>query len=127
MEQNKKTILIIDDDLDLQFVITTKLKACGFSVKSLLEGKLSSTFDAAKICDMILLDVQLPGVSGVHLGQQLKSTPETLSIPIIMLTGHSDSDQLFLESKANALFRKPFSLSELVVKIKELFDPVATA
>lgn len=119
---HEKTILIIDDDVDFQYVVTAKLKACGYLVRSLVEGTIKSVFESARNCDMVLLDVELPGESGVVLGQELKSSPETRSIPIIMLTGHSDSDKMFLESKANVLFKKPFSLSELVVKIKEMLD-----
>jgi response regulator RpfG family c-di-GMP phosphodiesterase len=123
MGRNEKTILVIDDDLDLQFVITTKLKSCGFRVRSLIEGKLNSTFAAVKGCDIVLLDVKLPGLSGVELGNKLKSSPETQAIPIILLTGHSDGNELFVESKANALFSKPFSLAALLSKIKELLPP----
>jgi CheY-like chemotaxis protein len=121
--QQGKTILVIDDDLDFQYMISTMLENIGFGVKNLVEGKLSAALNSAKVCDMILLDVELPGTNGVELSKQLKLTPQTEAIPIILITGHSDSEKLFSESNANALFKKPFSLSSLVSKITELLTP----
>jgi CheY-like chemotaxis protein len=123
MVQEGKTILVIDDDLDFQLMVSTMLEKVGFGVKYLVEGRLSSALDSARTCDMILLDVELPGMSGVELSKQLKLTPEIETIPIILVTAHSDCDKLFSESNANALFKKPFSLSALLLKITELLTP----
>jgi DNA-binding response OmpR family regulator len=122
MNENEKTILVIDDDIDFQFMVTLVLQRCGYAVKSLVEGKVKSTIESAKSCDIVLLDVDLPGVSGVDLGKELKSVPETLNIPIIMLTAHTECEKLFIECGANALLKKPFSLSALLSKINELLS-----
>jgi DNA-binding response OmpR family regulator len=119
MESNK-TILVIDDDLDFQLMIGNLLRNNGFSVRTLLEGKVDTTLDTARGCDMVLLDVQLPGVSGIDLGKELKSSSETSNIPVILITGHSEPEKLFTEAQANALLKKPFALSGLVDKINEL-------
>ena len=63
MKGNEKTILIVDDDIDFQFMITTMLKLSGFHVKSLIEGQLIPAVDSAKACDMVLLDIELPGIN----------------------------------------------------------------
>ena len=62
-------VLIIDDDVDFQFMVGTMLRSSGYSVKSLLEGKLPTTLTLARDCDVILLDIELPGMSGVDLGK----------------------------------------------------------
>jgi CheY-like chemotaxis protein len=124
MVKDAKTILVIDDDIDFQFMVSTMLENVGYDVKYLVEGKLSSVVKSAKACDMILMDVELPGVSGVDLTKHLKSTPEIETIPIILVTGHNESEKLFSESKADALIKKPFSFSALLVKITELLTPV---
>jgi CheY-like chemotaxis protein len=83
MVQGGKTILVIDDDLDFQFMVSSMLENVGFGVNHLVEGRLSAALHSARACDMILLDVELPGMNGVELAKNLKSTPETKAIPII--------------------------------------------
>jgi CheY-like chemotaxis protein len=124
MVQEGKTILVVDDDLDFQFMVSRMLETDGFGVKYLIEGRLNSILKSARACDMILLDVDLPGMNGVDLSKTLKSIPDTKAIPIILVTGHSECDRLFNESKANAFFKKPFSFSALRLKITELLSPV---
>lgn len=124
MVQDGKTILVIDDDLDFQYMISRMLENNGFNVKFLLNGQLNRTIDWAKRCDAVVLDVELPGMNGIELAKNLKSLPDTEAIPIILVTGHCDSDSLFSESHANALFKKPFSLSRLLQKITDLVNPV---
>lgn len=122
-------VLIIDDDVDFQFMVGSMLRSSGYIVKSLLEGKLHTTLNLASECDVILLDIELPGMNGVDLGKQLKATPATANIPILLVSGHNKCETLFIESEANAFFQKPFSLSSLMSKIQELisrtkdFDP----
>ena len=91
----EKTILIIDDDLDFQFMVGSMLRTSGYEVRTLLEGKLKSAVDIASKCDMVLLDIELPGLSGIDLGKQLRSVPATSEIPIILVSGHSNGDELF--------------------------------
>jgi two-component system, sensor histidine kinase and response regulator len=121
MEQSK-TILIIDDDVDFQFMVSSILLGKGYKVKSLVAGAFASAAKAARDCDIVLLDMRLPGVSGIDIGKKLKSVPETSEIPIIVVTADHEPDSLYRESKANAIFRKPFSLSGLIKKIEELLS-----
>jgi response regulator RpfG family c-di-GMP phosphodiesterase len=127
MQGNKKTVLIVDDDVDFQFMITTMLKLNGFAIKSLIEGHLTPTVDSAKMCDIVLLDIELPGTNGVDIARRLKSLPQTEKIPIILLSGHAECERLFLESRANAFFKKPFSLRQVLSKIKELLELDSTS
>jgi DNA-binding response OmpR family regulator len=116
----EKTILIIDDDVDFQFMVGSMLRTCGYEVRTLLEGKLSAAVDIARKCDIILLDIELPGINGVDLGKELRLTAETSNIPIILVSGHNNVDEMFAESQANAFIQKPFSLTTLIAKVQEL-------
>jgi DNA-binding response OmpR family regulator len=118
-----RTILVIDDDIDFQFMIGNALEQYGYMVKSLLEGKVSVAMNIAKTCDLILLDIELPGSNGVEIGQMLKSQNETLHIPVIVLSGHNEVDRLSADCQANDYIQKPFSLSWLVNKINHLLAP----
>jgi DNA-binding response OmpR family regulator len=118
-----KTILIIDDDVDFQFMVGSMLRTCGYEVRTLLEGKLNVAVDIASKCDMVLLDIELPGLNGVHLGKELRASPKTSNIPIIVVSGHNNVDEMFIQSQATAFIRKPFSLTTLVNKVQALLVP----
>jgi DNA-binding response OmpR family regulator len=119
MEHAEKTILIIDDDLDFHTLVGGVLRKAGYKVRSLFEGRVSQVFTSIRACDMVLLDIELPGVDGVEVGRRLKSDPSTQNIPIIMITGHTEGERLFKEAKANDFIQKPFQLSGLLNKITE--------
>jgi DNA-binding response OmpR family regulator len=106
--------------VDFQFMIRTMLKMGGYEVRSLLEGKPNAAVDIAKQCDIVLLDVDLPGANGVDVGKQLKSSPETSNIPVILVTANTECDKVFILAQANDFIQKPFSLAALMGKIKEL-------
>jgi two-component system, OmpR family, phosphate regulon response regulator PhoB len=117
-----KKILIIDDDRDFHLLVGGVLRRSGYEVKSLFEGTIYPAKKIARKCDMVLLDIELPGGSGIDVGKKLKSDSTTQNIPIILISGHTDGEKLFVESNANAYMEKPFVLSRLVAKIKELFQ-----
>jgi DNA-binding response OmpR family regulator len=114
-----KTILIIDDDSDFHMLVGSVLKKSGYKVLSLFDGTIKEVYKMVKSCDMVLLDIELPSVDGVEVGKQLKNDPSTQCIPIIMITGHTEGEKLFRESRANAYIQKPFLLTGLLSKIKE--------
>lgn len=119
-----KTILIIDDDVDFQFMVGSMLRTIGYEVKTLLEGKLDAAVEVASTCDIVLLDIELPGVNGLDLGIKLRSVPETAGIPIILISGNCDGDEMLIRSEANAFIQKPFRLSTLTDTIRELLKMV---
>jgi CheY-like chemotaxis protein len=115
-----KSVLIIDDDLDFQMMISVILGNRGFKVRCLLDGKPNAVSKIARESDIVLMDMQLPGTNGADLGRQLKSDPQTESIPIILISGHADGEDLLEISGADAFIEKPFSLSGLLTKMDEL-------
>jgi DNA-binding response OmpR family regulator len=116
-----KTILIIDDDFDFHTLVGAVLRKSGYCVKSIFDGKIKEILGTLKGCDMVLLDVELPSMDGVEVGQKVREDPRGKTIPIIMITGHTDGEILFKASKANAFIQKPFTISGLMKKITEGF------
>jgi two-component system, OmpR family, phosphate regulon response regulator PhoB len=116
----ERTILIIDDDADFQLMVAAVLRNNGFGVRSLSEGIVDLALHLARDCDVILLDIDLPGVSGVELGKELKSSSETFEIPILLLSANIECDRLSVEARANAFLTKPFSIALLMDKIRGL-------
>ena len=92
--QKQKTILLVEDDDKLANVYETRLQAEGFKTKRVANGEDALSTALQVKPDLILLDVMMPKVSGFDVLDILRSTPETTSTKIIMLTALSqDSDK----------------------------------
>jgi two-component system, sensor histidine kinase and response regulator len=124
MDESGVTVLIIDDDVDFQMMITAMLNDHGYNVRSMYEGKNKTAVQLARVSDVVLLDIELPGDNGVDIGRHLKSHPDTCDVPIILISAHKDAFTELRESKANIFVHKPFSLSQLFIKINDLLKPV---
>ncbi|MBI5357317.1 response regulator [Candidatus Saccharibacteria bacterium] len=92
--QKQKTILLVEDDDKLANVYETRLQAEGFKTKRVANGEDALSTALQVKPDLILLDVMMPKVSGFDVLDILRSTPETTSTKIIMLTALSqESDK----------------------------------
>ncbi len=115
-----ETILIVEDEKDIAKMIDYNLKKEGY--KTIIVNDGEDALDAAitKHPNLILLDLMLPGLSGLDVCKELKAERKAVSIPIIMLTAKSqESDKVIgLELGADDYITKPFSPRELVARIK---------
>lgn len=82
-------ILVVDDNAAGQLLVCTVLQLEGFRVDS--AGSSEEVLERlnARVPDLILMDVQLPGQDGLALTRQLKADPATATIPIVALTAHA--------------------------------------
>ena len=89
MEENKKRILLVEDDDALASVYRARLELEGFDIREVANGEdaLSATLDYRP--DLILLDAMMPKISGFDVLDILRNTPETANVQIIMLTALS--------------------------------------
>ena len=114
-----KTILIIEDELKIRFLLRDYLKAEGFSVLEACDGDEGLfTFKNNKV-DLILLDIMMPKVDGITV---LETIREVSDLPVILLTAKGqEEDKLFgYEVGADDYITKPFSPKILIAKIKAL-------
>lgn len=114
------TILVIEDEPDIQELISVNLSFAGYGVTRALSAEQAQLAIAAELPDLILLDWMLPGVSGIALAKKLRARERTRHVPIIMLTARdAERDKLDgLEAGADDYITKPFSPKELVARIK---------
>jgi DNA-binding response OmpR family regulator len=115
----KTTILLVDDEEDVLRPIAFRLEAQGFSVLLEPDGELGFETAVAKLPDLILLDIMMPGIDGLTLCTMLKEREDTGAIPIIILTAKTtvgDVQKAF-ESGADDYVAKPFEWDELCGKI----------
>lgn len=123
---SKELIFAVEDEVHIQQLIKYNLEANGYKVITFDSGE--SLLNEVKIAtpDLFMLDIMLPGMDGLEVCRQLRQTPKTRSIPIIMLTAKSEEFDkvLGLELGADDYMTKPFSVRELVARVKALFRRV---
>ena len=111
-----------EDEADVLELIATNLKSAGFTVLKVEDGEsaLQQTRSAAPA--LVVLDLMLPGLSGLEVCKALKSDPATKAIPIIMVTAKAEEvDRIVgLELGADDYITKPFSPRELVLRVKSV-------
>ena len=121
---SKKRILAVDDTPEILELLKLLLTENGFEVVTAGDGieALESVRKKDNLPDLILLDLMLPRLDGYKVCRRLKYSKEYKQIPIIMLSGLSESrDKLLgLASEANDYMTKPFQPEELLQKIKKL-------
>jgi two-component system phosphate regulon response regulator PhoB len=111
-------ILIVDDERDLRALLDFNLRQAGFRTAQAATGAEALTLSP----QAILLDLNLPDVSGTDVCRLLKADPETAAIPIVMLTARSaEADRILgLELGADDYVVKPFSVRELVLRVEAI-------
>ncbi len=121
---NPIDILIVDDVPDNIRLLSRILVRRGYQTRKALNGNMALTSIQASKPSLILLDVQMPDMSGYELCLLIKSDPATLHIPIIFLSANDDSSE---RKKAINLggadyISKPFNIEKLVNTIKKQIE-----
>ena len=113
-----QTILVIDDDDSLRDTIGLMLEHEGF--RALLEGDGKSGFDRALTAkpDLVLVDLRLPGMSGIEICKQLRAAQVRTPIVVLSAVGDEIDKVLLLEIGADDYVVKPFGTRELVARIR---------
>lgn len=117
-------IVLAEDDRILSKVIYEELTEGGFEVKQVFDGKESLTVISAERPSLVLLDILMPSMNGFEVLQQLKKSPATKDIPVIMLTmlGSDDDIKKGFQLGANDyIVKSQHAVSEIVEKVKEFF------
>ncbi len=117
MENNRKRILIVEDEKDIAEIISYNVTKQGYDTDVAHDGEKGLALALSGKYDLILLDVMLPKMDGFEICRRVR---ERLDTPIIMLTGREEErDKIFgLELGADDYMTKPFSLGELLSRIK---------
>lgn len=124
----KQKILIIDDEQDLCEILQFNLTTAGYQVDTVNSGEEALKKDI-KQYDLLLLDVMMPGMSGFELAAGLKLSESTANLPIIFLTALGDEqDKLHgFELGADDYIAKPFSIREVLARVKAVLSRTSPA
>jgi two-component system sensor histidine kinase/response regulator len=111
-----KSILVIDDNENVRYIVTTVLRNFGFAVREATSGESAIQMVLAEKPDLIISDVRMPGMDGHHLLSAIRELQSTAAIPFILMTGSGSHDDFRrgMASGADDYLRKPFTPDDLI-------------
>jgi DNA-binding response OmpR family regulator len=123
--ENKKKVLVVDDDDNLRLPLTDKLKIEGFEVSEAKDGKEGLEKALELQPDVILLDIMMPVMSGWEMFGKLRKDKRGKEAKVIMLTVIGDSGSIarvMQDGKASYLIKTEQNLDSIVEKVKSVIE-----
>ncbi len=120
-----KTILVVDDNKEVRELVKTTLGMESYQVLECSSGEEALGVAQQALPDLIILDISMPGgMNGIEVVRRLKSGPQPLDCPIIILSGmgRRKHKKEALEAGALDFFAKPFSPLELIEKVEQILN-----
>lgn len=113
------TVLVADDSLVIRAVVRRHLEAEGYSVVEAEDGNAAIAACRAALPDAVLLDIEMPGLSGHEVLAQLKAEETLRDVPVVFLTGRTGTDDIVagLRCGAHDYLKKPFEPAELIARV----------
>jgi len=117
-----RRILVVDDEPHIRRILTALLSMEGFETRLARDGTEGLRVWAAEAFDLVILDLIMPGASGLEVLAKIKSDPAKGSTPVIILTakGQDTDRHAALAGGADDFLTKPFSPKKLVSRIREI-------
>lgn len=119
-------LLIADDEQGVRSLVRMTLEDEGVEIYEAADGTQALEMARSIVPDMILLDVMMPGLTGIEVCREVKMDPALRNLTVVMLTAkaqHHDRERGF-EAGADDYFTKPFSPVALLTKVDEVLAPV---
>jgi two-component system alkaline phosphatase synthesis response regulator PhoP len=118
-----RRVLVVEDDPDIVELLVHYLSGEGLTVESAGNGRAALERLRAASFDLLILDLQLPGMDGLAICTEVRRDPRLKGLPVVMLTARGDeADRIVgLELGADDYVVKPFSPKELVARVRSLF------
>jgi two-component system, cell cycle response regulator DivK len=122
-----KRILVIEDHEDNRQILRDLLTSADFEVIEAVDGEAGLAAAAANRPDLILMDIQLPGIDGYEAARRLKANTLLHAIPIIAVTSYALDGEAETARAAgcDAYIPKPYSPRQLLAKVREYFSSPA--
>lgn len=118
-------IMVVEDDKDLNGLVSAYLKASGYTVLSCEDGEIGLTTFFSNKVDLVISDVMMPKIDGFELASKIRAT--NTSVPIMFMTAKDDKPSKLLGYKLGIddYIVKPFDIDELVMKVGAILRRVA--
>ena len=121
----RRVVLVVDDHQDNRRILRDLLASAGYDVIEATTGDDGVAMAKARTPDLILMDIQLPGIDGYEATRRIKADDALRRIPLIVVTSYalSGDDAKALAAGADAYVAKPFSPRAMLAKIREYLPP----
>ena len=115
-------IYIVEDDSNIREIETIALQNSGYEVRAFENAKDFYRKIEERVPDLVLLDVMLPDESGYEIVKKIRKSPTTKKLPVIMVTAKTQEIDMIkgLDDGADDYIKKPFSIMELISRVKAL-------
>ena len=116
-----KRILVVEDQEDNRIILRDLLTSAGFTILEAVTGEDGVAAAQQHVPDLILMDVQLPGIDGLEATRRIKAEPALKPIPLIVVTSYalSGDDAKARDAGADDYVTKPFSPRALLAKVRQ--------
>ena len=122
----QRRILVVDDEPVVVKTLSKVIRRQGFDVVSAADGEEALKKVRSSNPDLVILDIQMPKLDGIEVLQRIKGSPETASLPVIMLTAKVGDEDTLKGYKygANYYIPKPFEMDEVLQGIEMIFKSI---
>jgi two-component system cell cycle response regulator DivK len=119
-----KRVLVVEDHGDNRRILYDLLTSAGYEMIEAITGEDGVALAEAHRPDLILMDIQLPGLDGYEATRRIKANPALRHIPIIVVTSYalSGDDTKAVEAGCDAYIAKPYSPRELLTKVRQFLE-----
>lgn len=113
-------VLVVEDDAANRALLTHLLTRSGYRSSAVADGLEGLRAARHLAPDLVLLDVELPGLNGFDVCRALRADPRTVALPVILITGRTDVSDVVtgLDAGADDFLRKPFDQAELMARVR---------
>lgn len=115
-----KTVFILEDEAGIREVLEILLESENYLVSTFADIKEFNSRNLNVLPDVFILDVMLPDGIGKDVCNKIRNHPATSHIPVIMMSAHAKALEMEKTCNPNAFISKPFDLSEILTKVKNL-------
>jgi DNA-binding response OmpR family regulator len=117
-----EAILLVDDDPQLMHVLAMFFDLEGYHVLKARDGEQALSLLREYQPDIVLLDLMMPGVSGLDVCRHIRADKKLKKIPVLVFTAAENREEELLEAGADAYIAKPYSLDGLRATVKDLMQ-----
>jgi two-component system, OmpR family, KDP operon response regulator KdpE len=118
------SILIVDDDALLRKALRTSLRPSGFAVEEARSGDEALAMVERRLFDLVLLDINMPGISGIEACRRVRAISPRIGIIMITVRDSDDDKIRALDAGADDYLAKPFKVAELTGRIRVLLGRI---